>query len=78
MLEWAALAARTAELTEYLTAIGPADPDPDVDRAALAQAEERWSEAGNQALLATVHADLVLSMALMVFVCFVDWGVAAG
>jgi very-short-patch-repair endonuclease len=56
VLAWAALAARTAELTEYLTAMGPADPD--VDRAALAQAEERWSEAGNQALLATVHADL--------------------
>jgi len=56
VLAWAAMAARTAELTEYLTALGPADPD--VDRAALAQAEERWSEAGHQALLETVHADL--------------------
>ena len=51
-----ALAARAAELTEHLTSMGPADPD--VDRAALAQAEERWSEAGHEALLETVHADL--------------------
>ena len=56
VLAWVALAARAAELTEHLTLIGPADPD--VDRAALAQAEERWSEAGHRALLATVHADL--------------------
>lgn len=56
VLEWAALDERTTTLTEYLTSMGPANPD--LDRALLSRAEERWSEAGQQALFETVHADL--------------------
>ncbi|QTE30033.1 AAA domain-containing protein [Pengzhenrongella sicca] len=56
VLAWAALDARGAELTTYLTALGAADPD--VDRAALAGAEHRWSEAGHQALTDTIQGSL--------------------
>lgn len=50
VLRWAGLDARVDQLTSYLTALGPADPD--VDRAALAAADEAWAAAGNDALTA--------------------------
>jgi very-short-patch-repair endonuclease len=56
VLHWAALDAHTDELTAHLTSLGPSDPD--IDRAAIDEADLAWSEAGNQALAETVQVFL--------------------
>ena len=56
VLHWAALDARVDNLTTHLTALGPADPD--ADRAALADADQAWSEAGHRALADTVQTSI--------------------
>jgi very-short-patch-repair endonuclease/RecA/RadA recombinase len=56
VLHWAALDAHTDALTAHLTSLGPCDPD--TDRAAIDEADQSWSEAGNQALAETVQVFL--------------------
>lgn len=56
IVRWAILDSRVSELTSHLTHLGPADPD--TDRAELSRADDAWSAAGNDALVATLDLSM--------------------